>query len=123
MGVERDGEIELRLTSIPERDNTDTISEAYELYRNIHAGKDYERQLININYESNSDLFTNLIATIRSSMLAEDPSRHAVSLQLFIRSLYPGWSHKIRWAQISIHWNIDRNRLLRYLKSKIAVKL
>lgn len=97
--------------------------ERFEVYRNIHAGRDWEvqqkvfdenhpmvifmRDMLpstntqtaddtteGKNEESSKKLLEDHVAYIRS---------HAVTLQLYVRSLYPGWVNNINYARIELH--------------------
>jgi hypothetical protein len=87
-------------------------NERYEVYRNIHAGKEYEIQAKI--YDKTSDLLislkSNLDTPIGDGMLDySQPYPTAPSVQLYIRSLYPGWANKVKNAKIKIDWEFKDN--------------
>lgn len=80
------------------------ISEKYEIFRNIHAGRSYETQEVIFNNESK--LMTDLIKQCKSN---NTNSNNHVHIMLHVRSMYPGWHINMNSAIIEIAFDLKPN--------------
>jgi len=81
------------------------VSTRYFLYRNIHAGRNFEKQVIVFNASSP------LINEINELMSTDD----CISINLHSRSQYPGWVNYIKEAHFEIQFDINTTQVLHLL--------
>lgn len=74
----------------------------YEMCVNIHAGTSYERQ--SKTYGVGSDLYQALVEHLAAVSGGEE--NHPCELQLWIRSLYPGWANHVKYGAIKVRWRL-----------------
>jgi len=77
----------------------------YEVYRNIHAGKEWE--LHNVTFED---------CPFLQELIESFASNESLKVLLWSRSLYPGWANHINYAKITVEYGLqDPEELLSYL--------
>lgn len=69
--------------------------ERHHVYRNIHAGKNFESQTVV--FDADHDLCK---AVHQHAARGE-----SVDLQLWLRSMYPGWQQTVRLARMTVKWH------------------
>ena len=81
----------------------------YFCYRNIAAGKRWEVQVTQL--APGSQLMQIIKSTWEQFATSTDPRRDPFYIQFWVRSLYPGWRNRIRYASIRLYWTINLNVL------------
>ncbi|RYH23933.1 hypothetical protein EON65_17285 [archaeon] len=92
---------ELALSTDP-----DTIERQW-VYTNIHAGKEWEKQTMI--FSLNDDLLQRLCGVLREADVGY--GSRVLDLQLYVRSMYPGWENFIRYASISVEYRLASDAL------------
>lgn len=88
------------------------MNDRFHVYRNIHAGKEFEIQSKMFDKESELLilLISNLNTPIGDGMFDySQPYPTTPSIQFYIRSQYPGWANKVENAKIVIDWEYNDN--------------
>lgn len=72
-----------------------TPDERHHVYRNIHAGAKFERQVVPFPIDHD------FCQSIKKRVDQSEPQ----TVQLWLRSLYPGWQQTLRHAEIRVFWH------------------
>ena len=106
------GEVSFSCPVLEVGNNTSTRC---EVYRNMRACSNWDEQIVEFNKSSNLlVLLIQLLEQLRLlSVVTENFDEFVnndeplLTLQLWIRSCYPGWTNTIRFASITIVWEIS----------------
>jgi hypothetical protein len=93
--------------------DTDITSDArFHVYRNIHAGREFETQTIT--FDVDSDLCKAIIQLMKANhnncnnnTNSDNDGNTPPSLQLWLRSMYPGWQQTVSYAEVRMMWRFS----------------
>lgn len=86
--------------------------ERFPCYRNIAASSTFERQ--SIEFSADSLIMRKICSTWVASI------GRKLNIELWVRSQYPGWKNRIRFADISVFWGLNVCNLIeKYAQSPI----
>lgn len=79
----------------------------YFVYRNIHAGRNWEN--FHIVFDEKSQLVKDLNSIYIEKYSDKDLYSFTLMIQLWIYSLYPQWRNMVDWATIQIFWKVNND--------------
>ena len=74
----------------------------YHVYRNIHAGKQFEKQVVV--FQPDHDFCQSLLKHLAAK-------ENSFDMQLWLRSMYPGWQQTLKFAKMSVVWHFTEWQL------------